>query len=165
MQVAVLDANGYAICPDCRTRVKCGSARLANLEKHYRTSGACKNAQEKRNRDQKRKNTSLFNYFKGPKAPAVPSMIIHSEPIQSHQLTPLQVIGTSPAIPNQQMKSLAHSESVPMPIFENILEEFWHYLDNLPDSIPEAAYNDKLVDALAGHPEVHTNPTLQGDEL
>jgi len=161
----VLDADGYAICPDCGTRVKCGSAGLANLEKRHRTSDACKNAQAKRNKEEKKKNTSLFNYFKGPKAPAVPSTIIRSEPIQSHRLTSLQVIDTSPAVPGQQTKSLAHSENVPVPIFENVLEEFRHYLDNLPDSIPEAAYDDKLVDALAGHPEIHTNPTLQGDEL
>jgi hypothetical protein len=167
MQLAVLDADGYAVCPDCGTRVKCGSAGLANLEKRHRTSDACKSAQEKRNRDKKKKNTSLLNYFKGPKAPAVSSTIIRSEPIQSHRLTPLQVIGASPAVPNQKKKSLAHSKNVPssLPLFENILEEFRHYLDNLPDSIPEAAYDDKLADTLAGHPEIHTNPTLQGDEL
>jgi hypothetical protein len=85
--------------------------------------------------------------------------------IQSHRLTPLQVIDTSPAVPNQQTKSLADSENVLAPIFENIFEEFRYYLNNLPDSIPEAAYDDKLVDALAGHPEIHTNPSLQGDEL
>ena len=52
-----------------------------------------------------------------------------------------------------------------MPAFENILEEFQYYLSNLPDSIPEAADDDKLANALAGHPEVHGDPTLQGDEL
>jgi hypothetical protein len=35
MQLAVLDTNGYAICPDCGTRVKCGSAGLAHLEKRH----------------------------------------------------------------------------------------------------------------------------------
>ena len=52
-----------------------------------------------------------------------------------------------------------------MPVFKNILEEFWHYLDKLPDSISEAAYDDKLADSLAGHPEIHGDPALQGDEL
>jgi hypothetical protein len=91
-QLAVLDADGYAICPDCGTRVKCGSAGLANLEKRHRTSDSCKNAREKRDKDQKKKNTSLFNYFKGPKVPAVPSTIIHLGPIHSHRLTPTQAI-------------------------------------------------------------------------
>jgi hypothetical protein len=115
-------------------------------------------------RIRKKQNTNLFNYFKGPKAPVVPSTIIHSEPIQS-QLAPLQVLDTIPAVPNQQAKPPAHSENTFVPVFENILEKFRHYLNNLPDSIPEAAYDDKLVKALAGHPEIHTNPTLQGDEL
>jgi hypothetical protein len=88
--------------------VKCGSVGLANLEKRHQTSNACKKAQEKCNKEQKKQNTDLFNYFKGPKAPVMPSTIIHSEPIQSHKLAPLQVIDTSPAIPNQQVKSLAH---------------------------------------------------------
>ena len=52
-----------------------------------------------------------------------------------------------------------------MPVFENILEEFQHYLSHLPDSIPEAADDNKLANALAGHPEIHGDPTLQGDEL
>ena len=60
-QIAVLDADGYATCPDCGTRVKCGSAGLMNLEKCHQTSNACKNARDKRNKDQKKKNTSLFN--------------------------------------------------------------------------------------------------------
>ena len=165
MQVAVLDADGYAACPDCGTRVKCGRVGLANLEKRHRNSDACKNAQEKHKKEENKKNTSLFNYFKGPKAPAMPSAIIRSEPIQSHRSTPLQVIDASPVVLNQHKRSLADSDNVPVPLFKNILEEFRYYLNNLPDSIPEVAYDDKLVDALAGHPEIHTNPTLQGDEL
>jgi len=66
-QIAVLDADGYATCPDCGTQVKCGSAGLMNLEKCHQTSNACKNARDKRDKDQKKKNTSLFNYFQGPK--------------------------------------------------------------------------------------------------
>jgi hypothetical protein len=79
-------------------------------------------------------------------------------------LATAQAIDTSPSVPNQQPKPLAHSEHVPTPVFENILEEFQHYLSNLPDSIPEAADEDKLANALAGHPEIHGDPTLRGDE-
>jgi len=52
-----------------------------------------------------------------------------------------------------------------MPIFDNILNEFQHYLKNLPDNIPQAADEDKLANALVGHPEIYGNPVLQGDEL
>jgi hypothetical protein len=165
MQLAVLGADGYAICPDCGTRVKCGSAGLANLEKRHRTSDTCKNAREKRDKDQKQKNTSLFNYFKGPKAPAVPSTINRSGPILNHQLTPTGAIYNSSAVPSPQPKPVVQSEHAPVPVFENVLKEFRHYLDNLPNSIPEMADSDKLANAFAGHPEIHGDPTLQGDEL
>jgi hypothetical protein len=32
----VLDADGYALCPDCNSRINCGTIGLANLEKHHR---------------------------------------------------------------------------------------------------------------------------------
>ncbi|KAF8241159.1 hypothetical protein L208DRAFT_11569 [Tricholoma matsutake] len=67
MQLAVLEVDGYAVCPDCGTRVKCGSAGLNNLEKCHRASDACKNAREKCDKDMRKKNANLFNYFKGPK--------------------------------------------------------------------------------------------------
>lgn len=145
--------------------MKCGSAGLMNLEKCHQTSNACKNARDKRDKDQKKRNTNLFNYFQGPKAPAVPSTINHSKLIQSHQLALTSVGNTNPSSPNQQSKPLAHSEHSSLPIFENILEEFQHYLNNLPHSIPEATDDDKLANALVGHPEIHGDPALQGDEL
>jgi len=165
-QTAVLDADGYATCPDCGTRMKCGSAGLMNLEKCHQTSNACKNARDKRNKDQKKKNTSLFNYFQGPKVPAVPSTITRSELIQSHRLAPApaDTVNTRPNVLNQQTKPLAHG-SIIMPIFDNILDEFQHYLKNLPDSNPQAADEDKLANALVGHPEIYGDPVLQGDEL
>ena len=85
--------------------------------------------------------------------------ISHSEAIQSLQLAP------RPNVPNQQTKPLAYSEHNPIPVFENILKEFRHYLENLPDSIPQAANADKLANLLVGHPEIHGDPVLQGDEL
>jgi len=76
-----------------------------------------------------------------------------------------QAIDTTPAVPNQQPKPLACSGHVPALVFENILEEFRYYLNNLSDSVPEATNDDKLANALAGHPEIYGDPTLQGDEL
>ncbi|KAF8227847.1 hypothetical protein L208DRAFT_1404914 [Tricholoma matsutake] len=31
----ILDTEGYAVCPDCDSRVNCGTIGLANLEKHH----------------------------------------------------------------------------------------------------------------------------------
>ena len=33
IQVAVLDAGGYAECPDCVAKIHCSTVGLANLEK------------------------------------------------------------------------------------------------------------------------------------
>ena len=33
---SVLDAEGYAVCPDCDSHVNCGTIGLANLEKRHR---------------------------------------------------------------------------------------------------------------------------------
>jgi len=111
MQLAVLEADGYAVCPDCGTRVKCGSAGLNNLEKRHRTSEACKNAREKRDKGRKKKNTNLFNYFKGPKAPTVPSIITCSRPIQSHRLAPTQAVDTEADLgKSNESNSQTHQE-------------------------------------------------------
>ena len=37
----VLDAEGYAICPNCDTRVNCGTIGLANLAKHHHGKKIC----------------------------------------------------------------------------------------------------------------------------
>jgi hypothetical protein len=70
---------------------------LQTLKNVIEPAKPAKKLKKNATREQKKKNTSLFNYFKGSKAPAVPSTIIRSELIQSHRLTPLQVIDTSPA--------------------------------------------------------------------
>jgi hypothetical protein len=140
-----------------------------NLEKRHQASNACKNARDKRDKDQKKKNTNLFNYFQGPKVPAVSSTISRSGLIQSHRLAPAptNIVSTTSniMIPNQQSKPLTRSEHDPLPVFENLLDEFQHYLKNLPDSIPHAGDEDKLANALVGNPEIHGDPVLQGDEL
>ena len=51
----ILDAEGYAVCPDCDSRVNCGTIGLANLEKHHRGRKTCKAAQEERNKEAKKK--------------------------------------------------------------------------------------------------------------
>ena len=35
MALPILDAEGYAICLDCDSRVNCGTIGLANLEKRH----------------------------------------------------------------------------------------------------------------------------------
>ena len=63
----VLDAEGYTLCPDCDSRVKCGTIGLANLEKRHRGTKICKAAQEKRDKAKTRKNGTILRFLK-PKA-------------------------------------------------------------------------------------------------
>ena len=43
----VLDAEGYAICPNCDTRVNCGTIGLANLEKHHHRKKICRSKRKR----------------------------------------------------------------------------------------------------------------------
>lgn len=55
MALPILDAEGYAICPDCDSHVNCGTISLANLEKYHRGKKICKAAQQKRDKEAKKK--------------------------------------------------------------------------------------------------------------
>ena len=55
IMLPILDAEGYAVCPDCDSCVNCGTIGLANLEKRHRGRKTCKAAQEKRNKEAKKK--------------------------------------------------------------------------------------------------------------
>lgn len=63
----VLNAEGYAICPDCGSHVNCGTIGLANLEKCHRGKKVCKAVQEKR--DKAKKLTELYSAFWNQKLP------------------------------------------------------------------------------------------------
>ncbi|KAF8223005.1 hypothetical protein L208DRAFT_1412560 [Tricholoma matsutake] len=53
MALPILDAEGYAICPDCDSHVNCGTIGLANLEKCHRGKKICKAAQQKQDKEVK----------------------------------------------------------------------------------------------------------------
>ena len=40
--IGVLLADGHAICPDCRTRINCGTVGIANLEQRHRGKKICR---------------------------------------------------------------------------------------------------------------------------
>ncbi|KAG6823943.1 hypothetical protein H0H92_008516 [Tricholoma furcatifolium] len=72
---SVLDASGYVICPDCGGNINCGKVGIANLETRHRGSKACREAAQKRNRDQKQpKNATILSYLKKRPTP-VPSTV------------------------------------------------------------------------------------------
>jgi hypothetical protein len=140
--VGVLDADGWAICPDCRTRINCGPSGLGNLEKRHRGTPTCNNNKEKRAKEElknrnTKKNGSLLSYFKKPKAASIPSTVSNPAPVHSHKLAPEQVADTEVVI----LTGLQCAE----PAISGFLARFQYLIKNLPESIPEASDYDKLA--------------------
>jgi hypothetical protein len=66
------------VCPDCDSRVNCGTIGLANLEKRHRGKKVCKAAQEKQDKEVKiRKDRSILNLLK-PKATIIVQLMVNS---------------------------------------------------------------------------------------
>ena len=51
MALPTLDAEGYAVCLDCDSRVNCSTIGLGNFKKRHRGKKICKAAQQKRNKE------------------------------------------------------------------------------------------------------------------
>ena len=97
--LGILDAKEYTICPDCLTHVNCSTVGLANLEKHHRGKKVCqenkaKCAKEELQNQKQKRNGSLLNFFKKPKATHIPSTVSNPEPILSNILAPEKVTDT-----------------------------------------------------------------------
>ncbi|KDR67270.1 hypothetical protein GALMADRAFT_47197, partial [Galerina marginata CBS 339.88] len=161
----VVGVNGFVECPECGTSVNCGTAGLANLVQHQ-GKGPCQKARAKRDKEsKKKKNTSIFTFLK-PKPKPIPSTFHHSQPIHSQKLPPM----ASPAILTQSPVSLtpkastSASISVPAPSRSRLLAKLEHFIENLPDTIPEGNEYDKLA-YFAGNPADYDTPSLNADDL
>jgi hypothetical protein len=143
--VGVLDTDGWAICPDCLTRINCGPSGLANLDKRHRQTPTCDNNKAKRAKEElknqkAKKNRSLLNYFTKPKAASIPSKVNNTAPVHSHKLALEVAIHTGL---QPECEELAFpSKAV---VFNGFLARFQFLIKNLPESIPEASDYDKLA--------------------
>ena len=137
----VLDADGYAECPDCGTRIHCGTVGLQNLEKRHRGSKICLESKAKRDKNANlKKNGTLLNFFNRPKPSLVPSTI------------PSVPLVQSPALPRERApdtvatQGVAHIPSnTPLGI-SPFVKKLSNLAKNLPDTIPEASDSDKLAE-------------------
>ncbi|KAG6806595.1 hypothetical protein H0H92_010725, partial [Tricholoma furcatifolium] len=68
----VLDSKGYAVCPDCGTRVNCGRVGLANLESRHRGTKACQSAAQKCDAKPQKKNMSILTFLQKRPIPVPP---------------------------------------------------------------------------------------------
>ena len=117
--MGVLDADGWAICPDCLTRINCGPSGLGNLEKRHRQTPTCddnkaKRAKEELKMKKLKKNGSLLSFFKKLKAASIPSTLSNPALVHSHKLTKEQLAGTGTVIPTglQSDEPAFHSGAV-----------------------------------------------------
>jgi hypothetical protein len=154
--VGVLDADGWAICPDCLTRINCGPSGLGNLEKRHRQTPTCDDNKAKRAKEvlkmkMMKKNGSLLNYFKKPKAASIPSTVSNPAPVHSHKLAREQPADTGTAGPTglhwqpECEEPAIQSKAVSDRVFSSFLARFQYLVKNLPESIPEASDYDKLA--------------------
>ena len=123
----VLDADGFAICPDCGSRVNCGIIGLPNLEKRHRGTKVCKTAKQKRDKDAKKKKDGTKLNFLRPKAAVVPSTVHGPPPVHSYKLVPQPARNASPAAASttsEQGKAVSNStsKSVSVPISNSFIE-------------------------------------------
>ena len=135
----VLDAEGYAVCPDCGSRVNCGTIGLANLEKRHRGKKICKAAQEKRDKSKKSKDRTILSFLK-PKAAIIPSTAGSQVPVHNYKLVPQSVIDTIPTTSTTPVPPQLEGKSVPSkvlpvsgPIFSNFIKTLRNLVKNLPE--------------------------------
>ncbi|KAF8161442.1 hypothetical protein B0H34DRAFT_673382 [Crassisporium funariophilum] len=163
----VLDSEGYAICPECNARVKCGPSGLGNLEKRHRGSDACKDNRAKRDKNAKqKKNASILTFLK-QKATAVKSTVSSSGPVYSHKLAPTPAGDGSPTIsanPLHKEAAFPTPQPVSVPIKESFATKLQELVMSLPLSIPEALEFDRLA-VFGGDPKSFDDPTISADEL
>jgi len=129
----VLDADRRAICPNCGTRVHCGTIRLANLEKCHQETKTCIEVRSKCDKEAaKQKNGSLLTFFQRPKVPAVPSKVPTSMPVHGYKMAATTDSDVSPIIPitSENNKAVLPSESMPMPKVSTFLNKLQHLIED-----------------------------------
>ncbi|KAJ6523400.1 hypothetical protein DFH09DRAFT_1082031 [Mycena vulgaris] len=80
----VVDANGYATCPDCEESVHCGTGGVGNLRKRHMGSKPCLAAQAKKLTTQNKQfHDSKISGWLVPKPVRVPTTVAAPAPIQA----------------------------------------------------------------------------------
>ncbi len=163
----MLDAQGFTICPECDTRINCGTAGLANLARHQ-GKGTCRAAKDKRDKDGKKKNMTILAFWKKPTAKPIliPSTVTHVKPIHNRILASAAdpFIPTASAAPLKEKALKVPSKYMSEPVHGDLVNRLHDMIEKLPDTIPEATEYDKLA-AFAGNPADHDDPSLNADEL
>ena len=132
---ATLDAEGYAVCPDCGSRIHCGTVGLPNLEKRHRSTKICLETRAKRDKNANlKRNGTLLTFFNKPKPSLVPSTVSSQPLVQSlavpREKTSGNGVGLVPTV---------------MPL-SSFVEKLDYLAKRLPGTIPVASDDDKLAE-------------------
>ena len=86
----------FAIFPDCGSCVNYGMIRLPSLEKRHHRTKVCKMAQQKWDKNAKKKEGRILSFLR-PKAAIIPLTVNSPPPVHSYKLVPQSVSNASPA--------------------------------------------------------------------
>ena len=163
---AVLDADGYAQCPDCGTRIHCGTVGLVNLEKRHRGKKICLETKAKRDKNMKtKKNGTLLSFFNQPKTSLVPSTIPAIQPVLSPALPQEEnTPNTETAVVAQQDGKQGRVPIIKRLRVSPFVEKLTDLATKLPHTIPEASDNDKLSE-FGQDPANFDDNTINRDDL
>ena len=143
---------------------------IANLEQRHRGKKICRETQERRDKEaKKKKDGSLLTFFgKRPNATPIPSNVWPSIPVRGHDFSAsaspaiLDLSVTSPRPPKEA--TVCTLKPAVEPVIGDFLGKLHNLIENLPASIPEASDYDRLA-VFAGNPAEYDNPNLSPDEL
>jgi hypothetical protein len=147
---------------------------IANLEQRHRGKKICRETQEKRDKEaKKKKNGSLLTFFsKRTNTSRIPSNVQPSAPVRGHKLTPASASSSASPSPSPAILPVVVASPVTVhtlkpavePVVSDFLGKLYNLIEKLPTSIPEASDYDRLA-VFAGNPAEYDNPSLSPDEL
>ena len=166
MAIPILDTEGYAVCPDCDSRVNCGTIGLANLEKRHRGKKICEAAQQKRDKEAKTKDGNILSFLK-PKATSVRSTVNSAALVHSYKLATHLAIDAIPTASTTAVQDKTISltfKPVSEPISDSFIKTLQNLVKDLPASVPEASEIDRLA-VFGQNPKEFDDAALDADEL
>jgi len=152
----VLDTDGCAVCPECKIHVHCGNVGLSNLMICHMGLKICCKMKAKRDKDSKKKNSSILNFFKQPKVVPVPSQAIPTTTVHNRQPTSEASLTSFP--PDIHTTPLS-GEPV-----SKLIAKLQTLITNLPESVPEVSADDPLA-IFEGDPKKFDVPSRDAEEL
>ena len=152
----VLDADGCAVCPECKVHIHCGNVGLSNLTIRHMGSKICRETKAKHDKDNKKKNSSILTFFQRPEATPVPSKTMPTTIISNRQPTSGASVTSSP--PRMHKRPLSGQ-----PV-SKLVTKFQYLINNLPKSVPEGSVDDPLA-IFEEDPKKFDDLSLNAEEL